>query len=112
MGAFGASGMFHRPLLGFRLPRMMTCPSLMILTSYLLKRATQSSSQSWPMEMREPDWRLSKMCPVLACVDNSGARGTMTRLVVSMVSPLATWTEGPFEVGVTFVQCVSAAVSK
>jgi hypothetical protein len=48
----------------------------------------------------------------LACLDNSGVRGTMTRLVVSMVSPLATRTEGPFEVGVTLVQCFLAAVSK
>ncbi len=52
---FGASGMFHRPFLVLRVPCMMIWPFLRMLRLYLLKMATQSSSQSCPMEMREPD---------------------------------------------------------
>jgi hypothetical protein len=64
------------------------------------------------MEMREPDLRSSKMCPILACSDSSGAKGTVTRLVVSMFCPLATWTEGPLVVRRILVQCGSEAASR
>ena len=43
---FGASGIFHRPFCGSRLPVMMILPSLMILTLNFVKIAAQSSSQS------------------------------------------------------------------
>ena len=50
----GASGMFQRPLVVFLFPFIMICPSLIMSTWYLEKRVTQSSSQSWPIEMRDP----------------------------------------------------------
>lgn len=103
-GAFGARGTVHRPLVSFRSPVMMTWPFLKIFTLYFVKRATQSSSHSWPMEMRLPDLRLSKMWPILACGESVGARGMVARLVVSMFSPLATWTTGPVLVGWTSMQ--------
>jgi hypothetical protein len=77
---------------------MMSLPFLYSLMWYFVKRAMQSSSQSWPMDMREPDFRSSKMCPTLACWDSSGAKGTMALFVVSIFCPLATWTDGPFVV--------------
>ena len=55
----GTSGMFQSPLVVFRVPLIMICPSLMMSTWYLVKRAMQLSSQSWPIEMRDP-WRSSK----------------------------------------------------
>jgi hypothetical protein len=50
----GASGMFQSPLVVFLLPFIMIFPSLIMSTWYLEKRVTQSSSQSWPIEMRNP----------------------------------------------------------
>lgn len=79
---------------------------------YFVNRATQSSSHNWPMEVREPDWRLSKMCRTLAWVDSSYAERTRARLVVLMLSPLATWMVGPWSVCFTLVQNFSAAGSR
>ncbi len=61
MVALGARGIFQRPFDWFRWPTMMTWPFFRILTSYLVKRATQSSSHSCPMEIKEPDLRSLKM---------------------------------------------------
>lgn len=109
-GAFGANGIFQRPLVELRLPTMMTCPSLIILTSYLDNRATQSSSQSCPMEMKDPDLRLSKTCPDCALLESSCARGMRARfMVVRTLSPFATCTEGPVSVCPASVQQGSAA---
>lgn len=88
--AFGARGIFQRPLVALRFPTMMTFLSLYSLTSYLVKRATQSSSHNWPKEMRDPDLIPSKMWPTFAWSESSFAKGTMARLVDSMFSPLAT----------------------
>ena len=71
----GAKGMDQSRLVGFRLPLMMTVPSLMMWTWYLVKRAAQSSSHNLPIERREPVVRPSRTCPVLASEDNCGARG-------------------------------------
>jgi hypothetical protein len=38
-----------------------------------------------------------------------GARGTVARLLASIVSPFATWTDGPELVVRTLIQCGSAA---
>jgi hypothetical protein len=62
--------MFQRPFFALRLPVMMTLPCFKSLMSYFVKSATHLSSQSWPIEMREPDLRLSKMWPTLASCDN------------------------------------------
>ena len=53
VGDFGANGTGHNPLL-FLFPSIMFLPCYMILASYLLKRAKQSSSHNWPTEMRVP----------------------------------------------------------
>jgi hypothetical protein len=63
---FGVNGTFQRPSDVFWWPKMTHFPSLMILTLNLVNRATQSSSHSWPMEMREPEVRPSKMWPTWA----------------------------------------------
>ena len=58
----GARGILHRPLEGLRWPPMMIFPSFTISTWYLVNIATQSSSQSYPTEIRDPDLRSLKMC--------------------------------------------------
>ena len=52
-GGVGAKGMCHNPL-GVRGPLMMMFPFLMICTLNFEKIAAQSSSQSLPMEIRDP----------------------------------------------------------
>ena len=99
---FGARGRFHSPLVGF----------LTIWTSYLVKMAMQLSSQSCPMEIREPDWRSSNMCASWAREDNWEASCKVARLVGRMVWPLATDTIGPDDVGMMFRQYGSALVSR
>ena len=50
----GYSGIFHRPLVRSRKPVMMTWLCFKKITSNLVKMVMQSSSQSCPMEIREP----------------------------------------------------------
>jgi hypothetical protein len=52
------------------------------------------------------------MCPSVALVESLVDNGTAARFVVVMLSPLATWTEGPEVVVRMLVQCGSAAVSR
>ena len=52
-GGKGPSGMFHRPLVRSRKPAIMTRLCFKIFTLNLVKMATQSSSQSCPMDMSE-----------------------------------------------------------
>jgi hypothetical protein len=52
------------------------------------------------------------MCPSVARGESSADRGTMASFVVSMVLPLATWTEGPEIVLRMLVQCGAAAGSR
>jgi hypothetical protein len=56
----GGRGIDQRRVLGLRRPLMMMVPSLMIWTWYLENKAMHSSSQSFPMERREPVERPSK----------------------------------------------------
>ena len=46
--------MFHRPLVRSRKPVIMTRLCFKIFISNLVKMATQSSSQSCPMDMSDP----------------------------------------------------------
>ena len=46
--------MFHRPLVRYRKPVIMTRLCFKIFTSNLVNMATQSSFQSCPMDMNEP----------------------------------------------------------
>ena len=50
----GSSGMFHRPLVRSCNPVIINWLCFNIFTSNLVNMATQSSSQSCPMDMREP----------------------------------------------------------
>ena len=50
----GAKGIVHRPLVGLRRPVIIILPSFTILTLNLEKIAIQLSSQSGPMEIKEP----------------------------------------------------------
>jgi hypothetical protein len=52
------------------------------------------------------------MCPTVALVERPVDNGTTACLVVVMVLPLATWTEGPEVVARMPVQCGSTAVSR
>ena len=60
-GGLGSSGMFHRPLVLSLKPVMMTWLCFKKFTSNLVKMAMKSSSQSCPMDMREPAVMLLKM---------------------------------------------------
>ena len=104
----GARGMFHKPFSVFLVPSRIMSPFLYILTLDLLNNATQSSSQSWPMDKSE-DWRSLKMWPEDACVDRAGESGMLTLCDGVIVFPLATRTEGPVVVWCTWVQCVVVA---
>ena len=74
----GARGMDHRPLIGLRRPVIIILPSFTILTLNFVKTAIQSSSHSWPMEMRDPVLRPSRTWPLEAVGDSCGANGTWT----------------------------------
>jgi hypothetical protein len=52
------------------------------------------------------------MCPTVVLVESLVDNGTTACSVVVMVSPLATWTEGPEVVAWMPVQCGSAVVSR
>ena len=71
----GARGILHRPLEGLRWPSMMIFPSFTISTWYLVNIATQSSSHSCRMEIRNPDLSLSNMCLICASWDSLVERG-------------------------------------
>lgn len=111
---FVPGGVFHRLLvMALHAPTMTTCPFLHVLTLHLVKRATQSSSQSWPMDVSDPDLRLSKTWPAFAVVERSVDNGKMALLVVLMFPWfLATWTEGPAWVWQMLAQRGSAAASR
>ena len=55
------NGIFQSPLSGLRVPVRMIDPFFTILTRCLSKRAVQSSSQSFPIEMRDPVVSPSRM---------------------------------------------------
>ena len=63
---------------GDRVPVRTVCPWRWMVTVVVSKMAVQSLSQSCPMEMRDPDVRVGKMCAVQA---SSGRKG-MWRLAV------------------------------
>ena len=50
----GSNGIFHRPLVRSRKPVIMPWFCFKFFTSNLVKMAMQSSSQSCPMDTREP----------------------------------------------------------
>ncbi len=109
---FGASGMVHRPFVWFCLPLMMMFPFFMICKLYLLNMATQSLSHSWPMERSDPDLRSLKMCAVVACFVNVGAKGSCACVCGVIMFPLATFTLGPLLVRVMSLQCGKAVLSR
>ena len=75
-----------------------------ISTGYLVNIATQTSSHSCPMEIRDPDLRSSKMCPTCASWESLVERGIVARVEGSMLAPFATCMEGPVDVGWMSVQ--------
>ena len=98
----GTRVMFHRPLEVLRWPPMMICPSFVISTWYLVNIETQSSSHSCPMEIRDPELMLSKMC--LSCASWGS--------LVERGEPFATCAEGPVNVGWMSVQYCLAEGTK
>ena len=100
----GTRVMFHRPLEVLRWPPMMICPSFVISTWYLVNIETQSSSHSCPMEIRDPELMLSKMCLSCASWGSLVERGVVPRVEGSSLEPFDTCTEGPIDVGWMAVQ--------
>ena len=90
-----ASGMFHRTLVLLRWPLMMIFPFFTTLTLYFVNILVQSSSQSWPVDTRDPDFRLSRMWPDIAELESSGASGILTDWVALIEFPLAALTVVP-----------------
>ena len=94
----GASGMFHRPLVLLRWPLMIMFSFFTTLVLYFVNIAAQLLLQSWPMEMRDPVFRLSRKWPDIAELGSSGACGTLTDWVALMEFPLAAPKFGPVSV--------------
>jgi hypothetical protein len=65
----------------------------------------QSSSQSFPIDISEPDFNSSKTCPSRADCDNEEGNGRVADCFAVIVSPFATVTRGPVVVFSTFVHC-------
>ena len=63
----------------------------------------QSPSQSFPMDMSEPDFKSSKTCPSRAAGDSVVGNGRVADCFAVIVSPFATVTRGPKAVFSTFV---------
>ena len=81
----------------------------MIFTLNLVKMAMQSSSQSCPMEMREPVVRSSKTWADCALEESSVDNFKVARRFGLMTLPLATWTVGPDVVCAMCEQCGRAS---
>ena len=96
-------GMSHRPLEGFLVPLMTILPFLNTLRLYFPNRATQSLSENFPIEMRDPVFRLSRMWPVWACLERMEESGMVASCVACMVVPDADRTVGPVVFGVMVV---------
>ena len=94
--AVGMIGTSHNPFLWLRYTVSICWPCLKTWSSSLLKRASQMSSQSCPMDGRLPVQRLGRICHVWARSDSAADSGIVTRFVAFMVSPFATRTVGPF----------------
>ena len=86
----GARAIFHKPLEGFRWPTMTILPFFTIFTWYLVNIATQSSSHSCPVEIREQDLRW----PTCYFWESLVERGIVVRVEGSMLALFATCTEG------------------
>ena len=69
--------------------------SFKILTSYLVKMATQLSLHSCPMEMSVPLFKLLKLYAILARVFNLLDSGSIAFLFGVIILPSATATCGP-----------------
>ena len=109
-GSAELRGMFQSPLVWLRVPLTIICPSLNTFRLYFPKRAMQSSSQSLPIEMREPVCRLSRMCPLCASFERNVERGTVASWVACMVEPDADLTVGPVVVAWMAVQVLLSAL--
>ena len=78
---------------------MMIFPYFAISTWYFVNIATQSSSHSCPMEIRDPDLRSSKMYLTCASWESSVERGVVAQVEDSKLAPFATCSEVPVNVG-------------
>ena len=64
------------------------------------------------MEIKEPDFRLLKICLTLAWVESSFAKGTLARLVVSMFCDSDGWScVGVLEIGTVLFGCCVEIIS-
>ena len=108
--AGGKSGTVHSPFVGSHVPRMIVLWPLRTVSASLVKTAVQLSSQSWPIERSDSDFRSLKMCASVAALDREGASGRVAALCGIIVWPFATCTCGPVDVFLMLMQCGSAVV--
>ena len=99
-----AIGIFQRPFVRFLCYKIIRFLSLMIFTWYLVKMAIQSSSQSFPMEMREPVARLSRMWTSWEVADSYWESVTCAEWVACICLPSAASEEGQLIEGRIFMQ--------
>ena len=99
-------GISHRPL-SVRRPSIIIWLCFIILTLKREKRAMQSSSHSWPNEINEPVFILSKTMTSWALWDSWSDSFILALYLGEMISPLATDTFG-VDVGSTLVHAGSA----
>jgi uncharacterized protein YcgI (DUF1989 family) len=110
-GVLLSIGKCHKPF-GSRGPMMMGRSFFEIVTVSLVKMALQLSSHSWPMEINDPVVSVGKRCPCRALSDRVVGRFNCPVCVATMVSPLATWTCGPFDVILTLWQILWWSVGR
>ena len=94
-----------------RLLSIMTMLFFIIFKLYFENNSTQSSSQSWPIDIRDPVARSSKIYLCCASFDKCGERFICVCAFCAMMLPFSTLTFGP-NTGVVLSQYSVAASSK
>ena len=102
-------GIYHSPL-SVRFPFIRILSFLIIFTSYFEKIAMQSSSQSWPMEIKVPLFKLEKLYAILAFLENSVGKESSAFFVGMMIRPSATVTHGPLVCVISLHVCSASSV--
>ena len=100
--------MFYRPLVQSLKPVNMTWLCFNIFKSNMVKMAMQSSSQSGPMDMREPVVMSLKTWANCALEESLFDIFKVARKSVLMILSLTTLNVGPGVVGVIWEQCGKA----
>ena len=106
----GSKVMSHRPSVRLRFPLRTSLYCLKTLRSLLSNTATQPSSHSRPIEIREVLVKPLKTCAVRDCSDRIGARGRGPFLSAWICALFGNLTIGPFFTFTTFVDICSSCL--